>query len=74
MAIFDIKLKELEYIKKCTGCNPVLLLDDIFSEFDPKRRDHLAKLILKYQSVITTTEKEHVPEKLLKGANIIEIE
>jgi len=77
-AILALKMSELSYLEKNRspergGQKPILLLDDIFSEFDPKRRDHLAKLILQYQSVITTTEKEHVPKELLEGANIVEI-
>lgn len=77
-AILALKMSELSFLEKNRSTErearkPILLLDDIFSEFDPKRRTHLAKLILEYQSVITTTEKEHVPEELLKGANIIEL-
>lgn len=77
-AILAIKMVELLYLEKNRNAErdsekPILLLDDIFSEFDPKRRDHLAKLILQYQSVITVTERGHVPNELLKEANIIEI-
>ena len=77
-AILALKMSELSYLEKNRqkereGEKPILLLDDIFSEFDPKRRDHLAKLILKYQSIITTTEREHVPEELLAKADIIEL-
>jgi len=77
-AILALKMAELSYLEQNRneergGEKPILLLDDIFSEFDSIRRDHLAKLILQYQSVITTTEKENVPEELLKEANIIEI-
>jgi len=77
-AILALKMAELSYLEinrntEREGKKPMLLLDDIFSEFDPKRRDHLAKLIFKYQSVITTTEKAHVPEELLEGARIIEL-
>lgn len=77
-AILALKMIELSYLEKRHnkergGRKPILLLDDIFSEFDPKRREHLAKLILKYQSVITTTERENVPGELLKNAKIVEI-
>lgn len=77
-AILALKVSELSYLEKNHneergGGKPILLLDDIFSEFDPKRRDHLAKLILKYQSVITTTERGNVPEELLKSAKITEL-
>lgn len=77
-AILALKIAELKYLEtkpkiNDDGNEPILLLDDIFSEFDPIRREHLSKLILEYQTVITATEKEHVPGELLNNASIIEI-
>lgn len=81
-AILALKMMELAYLlekKKNRHENgellgePILLLDDIFSEFDQSRKDHLSKLILQYQSVVTTTEVENIPKELADKANIIEI-
>jgi recombinational DNA repair ATPase RecF len=72
-------MSELDYLQKnrnseLGGEEPVLLLDDIFSEFDPKRRSHLTKLILCHQSFITSTELANIPKELQKDAKITELE
>lgn len=81
-AILALKMMELAYLlEKKKGLHesgqllaePILLLDDIFSEFDQKRKNHLSKLILQYQSVVTATEVENIPQELVDKANIIEI-
>ncbi|WP_408955297.1 DNA replication/repair protein RecF [Natroniella sp. ANB-PHB2] len=51
-----IKLAELEFMKAEIGEYPILLLDDVFSELDDKRRFQLLKVIQnKVQTFITTT-------------------
>ncbi len=55
-AVFSLKLAELEYVAEKTGQRPVLLLDDIFSELDHQRRQHLVKVIPKQQTIVTTTD------------------
>ena len=81
-AILALKIAELRYlediIKKSKVSDaiidsPILLLDDIFSEFDEDRRKHLSKLISKYQTLTTTTEKDHLEDDLLRNAKIIEL-
>jgi DNA replication and repair protein RecF len=66
-AVMAIKLAELNKIKKETDEEPVLLLDDIMSELDKKRRRNLNKLINDIQVIVTTTEKEE------EGKNAIEV-
>ena len=52
-----LKLAELEFMKSETGEYPVLLLDDVFSELDKKRRNTLLKTITdKIQTFITSTD------------------
>lgn len=81
-AILALKIGEVKFLEqesnKTTSleekpASPILLLDDIFSEFDAERRGHLNRLILQYQSVITTTDKEHLTEEIFKKARIIEL-
>lgn len=55
-AVFSLKLAELEYVAEKIEQRPVLLLDDIFSELDHQRRQHLVKVIPKQQTIITTTD------------------
>ncbi|MEG1499571.1 MAG: DNA replication/repair protein RecF [Clostridia bacterium] len=54
----SMKLAEVEIIKNKTGESPVLLLDDVFSELDEKRRKKLINFCEKTQTLITCTEFE----------------
>lgn len=52
-----LKLAELEFMKSESGEYPVLLLDDVFSELDQKRKDILLELIAgNIQTFITATD------------------
>ena len=52
------KLAEVELIKAETGETPVLLLDDIMSEFDRSRREYILKNIGGTQIIITCTDTD----------------
>ena len=53
---------------------PLMLLDDVMSELDAERRELLADLLRSGgQSVITTTEAEHVPGAALAGGGLIRV-
>lgn len=56
-AMLAIKLAEIDFIKQKTGENPILLLDDIFSELDSKHRNTVNNVIKNQQTIITSTEK-----------------
>ncbi len=58
-AMIALKLSEREFITGKTGKNPVLLLDDVFSELDEDRSGALMDLLQKSQIFLTGT---HVPE------------
>ncbi len=65
-AVLSLKLAEANVLSSLTGENPVILLDDVLSELDKKRRDFLLNKIKKYQVFITTCElKEN--EVLMEG-------
>ena len=56
-AILAYKLSEISIFEDLLKTKPVLLLDDIFSELDLKKRNRLLKLIHSgIQSIITTTD------------------
>lgn len=55
-AILALKLAEIEIIKEETGEYPILLLDDVLSELDNRRKGYLLKYIHGIQTVITTTD------------------
>ncbi|PIU24026.1 hypothetical protein COT12_03260 [Candidatus Berkelbacteria bacterium CG08_land_8_20_14_0_20_39_8] len=69
--ILALKMAELKYLEN--GSKPILLLDDIFSEFDADHQAHLYDLIKNYQTVLTTTGRQHLSKELLTKALIIEV-
>lgn len=74
LAVLQLKLLELNFIEQATKEQPVLLLDDIFSELDEEHISLVLDMIARQQTIITTTHKEFVGNKLLKGMNVIELE
>ena len=52
----SLKLAELEIIRKETGENAILLLDDVMSELDEERREYLIRALSENQIFITTTD------------------
>ncbi|MGH2508987.1 MAG: DNA replication/repair protein RecF [Ktedonobacteraceae bacterium] len=63
------KLAELAYMHKVTGEEPILLLDDVFSELDQHRRAHLLRQVLHHQQVLmTTTDFSGFPPEILEKA------
>lgn len=50
------KLLELELLTKMTGEQPVILLDDVFSELDQTRARLLQQTIKDHQFILTTTD------------------
>lgn len=60
MMVWKLKQKEIGYL----GGNPVLLLDDIFSELDHKHRKEVMKLAKNYggQVIMTSADEHLIPE------------
>ena len=54
--VLALKIAECEIIKNVKGYYPLLLLDDVFSELDEKRRKYLFSKLKDIQSFITTTD------------------
>lgn len=73
MAIFEIKLGELAYMRAVTGLEPTLLLDDIFSELDHENRHLLLQIIPKQQTIMTTTDLHLVEKEYLKHVEVVEL-
>lgn len=71
--ILALKMAELEYLSYKIGEKPILLLDDIFSELDADRRMHLAKIVSGQQTIITTTDLDHIEKGLRAKAKIIDL-
>ena len=72
--ILSLKLSEIELIKNECNEEPILLLDDIFSELDIEKKNNLINYINdNTQTIITTTDINMIDEKLVKKASIFEI-
>ena len=75
IAIITLKLAEIEIFKKYLNDTPILLLDDVFSELDIKKRNNLLKYIdNNIQTIITTTDLKNINRKILLKSKLIEIE
>jgi DNA replication and repair protein RecF len=69
-----LKLAQLALIQEISGNQPILLLDDVMSELDEKRRSALVKVLTGHiQTVITATDLSFFDAELLKTAQIIEL-
>ena len=65
-AALSAKLAELEFMRTATGEEPILLLDDVFSELDAARREYLLRLALDHeQALVTATDMTGIPEEIL---------
>lgn len=60
--VLSLKLGLLRMMEEEANCRPVLLLDDVFSELDEKRRFYLVKYIQRLQTFLTTTSIEELSE------------
>lgn len=62
--ILALKAVELKVVEEALGQPPMLLLDDVFSELDGRRRHTLTDFIKPYQTFITTTDADTVITRL----------
>ena len=72
-AVLALKEAELRFVEKRIENRPVLLLDDIFSELDEENRARVFDLIGDGQTIITTTDINHVPAELQKDLTVINL-
>jgi len=71
--VLALKMLELEFLAGEKEERPVLLLDDIFSELDKERRMHLASIVSGQQTIITTTDLDHIEKSLIDKAKLVEL-
>jgi DNA replication and repair protein RecF len=71
--ILSLKIAELEYLKKYYNYFPILLLDDVFSELDEKRKNMLIKILKEnnIQSFITLANIELIKNQISENDKII---
>ncbi len=71
LAFIALKLSEIPIFEEKTNTKPIILLDDIFSELDKKKKNKLIHYVDNgYQVIITSNDTKDISKKLLKNANI----
>ncbi len=75
-AVIAIKLATLSHIKDRESVAPLLLLDDILSDLDERRRANLVEIVLSKasQAVLTCTEASAAGEDILTRAKMFKVE
>lgn len=69
--VLMLKVMELQLLEEARGSSPLLLLDDVFSELDGKRRQALTAHLQSYQTFITTTDADVVVQHFMDKCRII---
>ncbi len=61
----SFRLAQAQLLYGNTGTKPLLLLDDITSEIDPRRRRNMLRFVERtgYQSILTTTEEKLIADE-----------
>ena len=69
----SLKLAEIELVKSLINDTPVLLLDDVLSELDSTRQNHLLKSLDDIQTIITCTGLDDFIENRFKINKIFQV-
>ncbi|MBR3305818.1 MAG: DNA replication/repair protein RecF [Lachnospiraceae bacterium] len=73
-AALSLKLSEIELVKKTAKDEPVLLLDDVLSELDANRQNHLLNNIGGIQTIITCTGLDDFVNNRFKYDKVFKVE
>lgn len=73
-AALCVKLAEVELMQRYTAERPVLLLDDVMSELDPRRRHFLQMMVQEQEQVLlTATDLAFFDADFLHGADVYQV-
>ena len=73
--VLSLKLAELELIKTLYGKSPILLLDDVLAELDPKRQLLLLEAVgQKHQCLISATHLESFEGEWVRNSQLMELD
>ena len=68
-AALSLRIAEASYLRRALGDDPILLLDDVLSELDARRRRGVLEVLDSFQqTIITTAEPDRVREVMTKAA------
>ena len=71
--IIALKMTEVSFLEERLNQRPVLLLDDVFSELDQERRNSLARIIDRQQTIVTTTDLSYIDKSFTKKGKVIKL-
>ena len=71
--VLALKVLELQILEETRDQQPLLLLDDVFSELDAKRRQALTHYVEQYQTFITTTDADVFSPEFRQSATTISL-
>ena len=75
LIILAMKLSEVKIFIEKYNINPILLLDDLFSELDMKNRNNIFKsLDKKIQIFITTTDLKNINKRIVEKAKVYDLD
>lgn len=69
----ELKLAQIAVIKERLGEQPILLLDDVFSELDESNINHVLELMNIYQTIATTTHEEFIGKRDVNSLEMIRL-
>lgn len=72
-AVLALKLAEKGFVERKAKKQPILLLDDVFSELDTARRRALTNYLPEVQTFVTTTDLNFITDKLRQQAEIVSV-
>jgi DNA replication and repair protein RecF len=73
VALLSLLFAERDLLGRERGRRPLMLLDDVMSELDGPRRELLSELLrAEGQSLVSTTDLDHVPEARSPGVTVLE--
>jgi DNA replication and repair protein RecF len=70
----ELKNTQLSYLQKELGAQPILVLDDIFSELDSEHIEQVLHMMNAFQTIITTTHKAFINPHVAHNTAVIELE
>ena len=71
--VLALKMAEVLLSAEVVGNQPLLLLDDVMSELDERRREAVTRFAQRgVQTVITTTNLGYFSPELLAGAEVVD--
>lgn len=75
MAVLSLKLAEIDVFKEISLENPILLLDDLFSELDVDKRNKVINYLNNdIQTIVTTTDLNNITFSSIDNPNIYKID